>query len=258
MMRFFNFCFILFISVFSTVYPVCSDQTFEIEKSDHFIVHYRCDKSFVAKVIKNAEIYYNSIEKDLGINRYGNFWTWKNRCKIILFESQKEYQTATGNPSWSGGSADYINRVIYSFPWANNFLESLLPHELTHIMLHEYLGKSHLSLWIDEGIAQYEEHKKNSDSYIKDMIKQGIIFNITDLNNISALEQYTKEKVILFYEQSRSIISFMIKEYGNRRFAEFIRGLRAGKTIEESLRFTYEGTIDTLENLEKRWIKFYN
>ncbi len=258
MMRFFNLCFIIFISVFLMVCVSYGTQTFEIEKSEHFIIHYRCDKSFVDKIIKNAELYYDTIEKDLGINRYGNFWTWQNRCRIVLFESQKEYLTATGNPSWSGGSADYINRVIYSFPWANNFLESLLPHELTHIMLHEYLGKSHPALWIDEGIAQYEERKKNSDSYIKEMIKRNLFFSITDLNKISTLEQQTKEKVALFYEQSQSIIGFMIKEYGNRRFAEFIRGLRARKTIEGSLRFTYEGTIDTLENLEKKWIKFYN
>ncbi len=231
---------------------------FATQKSTHFIIKYRCEKQFARKVGQYAEQYYYKIENDLCLNRFSNFWTWDKRCIIIIYSSYDEYIRVTGQPDWSGGHVDYKNRVIYSFQWADNFLSVLLPHELTHIIFREYAGSGRrIPLWIDEGLAQYEERTPNPEraEVLKKSVRGAMFIPLNNLQKINELTTQPTDGVVLFYAQSESIISFMIQKFGKTRFAEFIRQLRSGKTVPESLRLAYAGTIDTLDKLEIKWLE---
>ncbi|MCB1194588.1 hypothetical protein KDK77_00240 [bacterium] len=234
------------------------NASFSIEKSEHFVVRYRCSKEVAYDVIKYAEGYYKQIEREFELTRYSDFWTWENRCEIVLFASQQEYQSATGQPEWSGGHVDYRNRRIYSFPWADGFTESLLPHELTHIMFREYVKDNPaVPLWIDEGIAQYVEQgtRLKKDLFLLDALNKGVHIPFKDMQAVYALTENDNElSVKLFYAQARSCIEFMIHYYGREQFAYFLSQLRAGKTVEDALRFSYPATIDSLEKFEEKWL----
>ena len=231
---------------------------FSTEKSEHFIIRYRCDKSVVASIKKHAEQYYDRIENDFELTRYSDFWTWENRCEIILFASQEEYRIATRQPHWSGGHVDYQNRIIYSFPWAEGFIESLLPHELAHIMFREYMkDNQNIPLWLDEGIAQYVEkgQHKQADAFLIDAVRESKYIPFEQLQSVRVLAHTIgTQEVHLFYAQSRSIINLMIRDYGKSRFAYFLSQLRAGKTVPQSLRFSYPKSINSLKNLEEKWL----
>jgi len=249
----------IILSVASTGYASAKDTgNFRTEKSEHFIISYRCDKEFVVQTVKYCELYYDKIETDLGLKRFSNFWTWNKRCNIIIFADKNEYHLATGQPEWFAGSADYENRVIYTYPSADRFLDSLLPHELTHIMFREYVGNNtSVALWIDEGIAQYEEKYcvPHRAKILKEAVygKTYIPFEeLQRINNVITCKD--SDFVELFYEQSRSIINFLIKNYGTLRFAEFIRQLKSGKDVNNALRFSYPGSIENMKQLEEKWI----
>lgn len=234
-----------------------ADDGWKTSKSDHFIVRYRTNDSFVDNVIRNAEMYYHTIERELELDRFDRFWTWDERCRIIIFENQTQYRQATRMPDWSGGCVDYKNRIIYTYPWSDDFITTLLPHELSHIIFREYVKNNPLvPLWLDEGIAQYHEQKTDSQA---DLFFANAVLNdmLLDINQLQAVDSITHDtsnpRVYLFYTQAKSLVSFMIDRYGHDRFAEFIRQLRSGKTVDGALRFAYPGTADSLENLEKKW-----
>ncbi|RJP58106.1 MAG: hypothetical protein C4541_08745 [Candidatus Auribacter fodinae] len=233
------------------------ELSFEEIKSDHFIIQYRCGTSFAKEVETAAEKYYDSITTDLELDRFSGFWTWDNRCTIILFESHDEYCAVTRQPDWSGGHVDYRSKRLYAFPWAENFLNSLLPHELTHIILREYIKDNpNVPLWIDEGLAQFQENidRTEQDNAMRGILKDGAYIPLAEIQRIKSLIQVEDDrKISLFYLQSYYLIRFMVDSYGKQQFAEFIRQLRAGKTVEEALRFAYPSSIRTIALLEQKW-----
>ena len=236
------------------------ESGFLVKKSGHFIVKYKVDNQFADNVIKRAEKYYHSIEKDLGLDRFSDFWTWENRCLIIIYESKDEYRAESGMPQWSGGAVDYSKRVMYTFPWSDKFVDVLLPHELTHIVFREYVeGNDNIPLWLDEGIAQYQERKNISETEnsLRQIVHNKGYIPFKEFNRVYYLgNEHDTSIVQIFYVQSESMVRFMIKEYGRERFGDFVRQLKLGKTVEQALKFSYPLGIDSLDNMEKRWLEY--
>ncbi|MCM8796057.1 MAG: hypothetical protein NC928_05195, partial [Candidatus Omnitrophica bacterium] len=180
------------------------------------------------------------------------------------------------------GMADYKNKQIISFLWSKGFLESLLPHEIAHLIFRDFVGfKGEIPLWLDEGVAQWAEETKRQEMKFKvkqlfqkdsllsleDMMKLDIR-NIKEKDRVYIRPTHTKEgeKGVIFlsgehlintyYLQSVSLVGFLIEKYGSERFADFCRQLRDGKTIEEALRFVYSVYIRNLKELEDRWREY--
>jgi len=59
-----------------------------------------------------------------------------------------------------------------------------------------------------------------------------------------------KELVYVYYIQSVSLVGFLIEDYGSKRFADFCRELRDGKTVQQALLFAYPTHIRSLEEFE--------
>src|SRR3989338_7116526 len=139
-LRFLNLGLSFWILGFSTCSFAFDDKGWNEEKSAHFIVYYKnAEERFVRQTIDKAEEYYKSIAENLGFTRY-DFWLWDKRAKIYIYDSAEDYQAATGKPAWSGGVAFSHQKVIETYPWAQGFMQSLLPHELGHIIFREFIG----------------------------------------------------------------------------------------------------------------------
>lgn len=228
-------------------------------KSEHFFIYHIDTDSFAKKVKKESERYYKQIAKDIGFTRYSNFWTWDNRCKIYIFPNKESYLQSTGQPEWSAGAADAQNRAIYTYEGSGNFLISLLPHELTHLIFRDFVGfEGGIPLWLDEGIAQYEEKEKLLDirSKVKEVVMDEKHIPLTSLTRMDVRGSDNTALVALFYAQASMLVGFLIEEYGSDKFTHFCRQLRDGKDIEESLRFAYPGKFRTIDELEQSWVEY--
>ena len=228
------------------------------EKGDHFIVYYRGEERFAKDISRRAEVYYNQIASDIGYPRYSNFWQWDNRVKIYVYPNKEEFQKSSGQPAWSNGMADYNQKKILTYSWSEGFLDGLLPHEITHLVFRDFVGfKGQVPLWIDEGIAQWEEPKKRAIArpiafYL--ITKQVVIplVDLTVMNNLTGKDEAT---VHAFYMQSVSLVDFLIKGYGAQVFTDFCRQLREGKKLNEALSFSYSGSIRDIDELQTKWVK---
>ena len=229
------------------------------EKGDHFIVYYANDEAFAREVKKKAEVYYEKIASELGYARVSNFWQWDNRVKIYIYPDEKSFREATGQPQWSKGVASYTEKSIITFPRNENFIDGILPHEMTHLIFRDFVGfEGEIPLWMDEGVAQWQEPKKReiSKAMAKFLLDNGKNLSLKEITSLDIRGSQDTEKVQEFYMQAVSLVDFLVKKYGAQVFTEFCRQLRDGKNLNEALRFSYPTSIRSLEELENQWITY--
>jgi hypothetical protein len=234
---------------------------------DHFIV--LCpssdDEDAAHEILDHAEEYYNDIADDIGYSRYQVFWTWNDRVKIILFHDQDSYVRLTGQPPWSQGFASiyselFKSRIIVSFRDQPNFIEVLLPHEITHLILHDFIGFDRpIPRFFDEGVAQLEQ-RDDSLSHMDVMSKLIIGGKIIPLPDLLAYDLMAHkndvESVSIFYVESLYIVDFLVKTYGKDAFKEMCRHLRDGDSFEQALKSSYYPTIDSMQTLQEKWTEY--
>jgi hypothetical protein len=228
-------------------------------KGDHFLVYYENNESFAREVLRNSEMYYTRIAEDLGYPRYSNFWSWENRAKIFIYASEKTFREATGEAEWSHGMASYSKKEIHTFQSGRNFLISILPHEITHLIFRDFVGfEGQVPLWMDEGVAQWEEPEKREMALLiaRYLIKTDQDYPIQDLMTTDVRSLQDEAKVHAFYMQSVTLVDFLVKSYGGQRFTEFCRQLRDGKKFNDALSGAYTGRIENLYDLDQKWRKY--
>jgi hypothetical protein len=234
------------------------EKGWNIKKSTHFIVYYKgASDNFINQVIDKAEEYYKDIADNLGFTRH-NFWLWDNRAKIYIYDNAKDYQEKTGKPAWSGGAVYYHEKVIETYPWAEGFFHSLLPHELGHIIFREFIGgQGNAPAWIDEGVAMSQEKIKRTD--IKKKLLQALdekkLIPLDKLSQLNIGFVNDKEIVELYYLESLSVITYLFDTFGKGNFVRFCHALKERKPFDEALNEGYR-VFKNVEDLHKAWIRY--
>ncbi len=225
-------------------------------KGDHFIVYYEKDEAFAKQVVHSAETYYGRIADDLGYPRYSNFWQWDNRVKIYIYGTVEAFRKGTGEAEWSHGVAMYSKKEIRTYQSSDGFLDGILPHEITHLIFRDFVGLTgRVPIWIDEGVAQWEEPAKRA---LAIKVARWLIHTDKDLllQDLTAKDPRAEtdpEVVQHYYMQAISLVDYLIRKAGGKTFTEFCRALRDGKSLEEALRTTYR--IETQWDLQEQWKK---
>ena len=234
-------------------------QEWQQEKGDHFIVYYASDPNFAKKTVRQAEVYYGHIADEIGYPRYSNFWTWDNRVKIYLYPDEAAFHKGTDSPEWMKGVASYKQKAISTFAGCANFIDGILPHETTHLIFRDFVGfKGAVPLWIDEGIAQWEEPQKRAlaRKVARALVQKGMDRPLAELTRMDVRHERDEDTVRDFYMQAVSLVDYLVKTYGPQSFTEFCRELRDGKDFEDALRAAYPGVIETVNDLDTKWREY--
>ncbi|HTL48646.1 MAG TPA: peptidase MA family metallohydrolase [Verrucomicrobiae bacterium] len=226
-------------------------------KSDHFIVYSATgERTFMDQVAAKSELYYDAIANWLGYARRDGFWTWDGRCKIYVYGSREHYLGETGQAAWSNGAAVLERRMILSFQEAPGFLDSVLPHELAHLIFRDFVGgKGRIPLWLDEGVAmaQEKDKRKEFDVWIAKMIAEKKWIPMETFMKVGNLQETPGDEAVMFYAQAQSVVRFLLEGYGSERFAGFCRSLRDGDTPQDALAKNYPQDFPTLQAFEGKW-----
>jgi hypothetical protein len=292
---------ILFLSVcFASGQSIGGEESnWEELKGEHFIIYFnpsgegitlpkddledaQVTMEFVKEVLEQAEVYYKNIALDLGYPRYSEFWTWDRRVKIYIYPDHNSFLRSTEQPAWSEGMADYTKKEILSYYGSRGFKDSILPHEMAHLVFRDFIGfKEELPLWLDEGVAQWEETAKRQEikNYMKKMYDNDSILTLSDMMSLDIRRIKQKDGVYIrsiiskegdrgvlflngenlvqtYYTQAVSLVGFLIEKFGSVDFSNFCRQLRDGKKFEDALLTSYPLQIRNLDEFEKRWRKY--
>jgi len=232
-----------------------SEDKWNNQKSTHFIIYYKdVPSDFVDKVIDKAEDCYNNIVNDLGFTRY-NFWLWDERAKIYIYNDSEEYKAATNQPNWSSGCVSVRDKIIKTYPLAAGFFDSLLPHELGHIIFREFVGfdNKNIPLWLDEGVAVYHEMTKRyaAKGYMRKAVKDNKFIPLDKLAGVNVALMNDRKEVEAFYFEAVAITDFLISQFGSSSFLSFCRALRDGKALDEAISYAYP--YKDLADLNRTW-----
>jgi hypothetical protein len=266
---------------FLLITAIAFGQGWKKLKGQHFIIYFLQDKEFAKQVLRRAEKDYERIAADLGYARNSDFWTWSNRVGIYIYADHASYVKGSNQPEWSQGVADYTNRKIISYSESADFLDSILPHEMAHLIFRDFVGfKGEIPLWMDEGVAQWEEviNRQGIMASAREYLRKGTLLTLEDLISLDVRLISDTEKlhlcttslggkmnfiiidgknlIELFYLESAALVGFLIERYGGNSFTDFCRQLRDGKNLEEALSFVYSVHLRSLEELQEEWVQY--
>lgn len=228
----------------------------------HFQVIYPLggDTSLANDVLNKAEEFYDRISDRIGFARYEDFWTWEKRVKIILYPDATTFSQQTGQPSWSEGfsssHAGFLGkRVIVSFLNQPQFLTAILPHEIGHLILHDFMQNRQIPVFFDEGVAQLEQPRDDVTHrpVLASLIRQQQHIPLRILLTLRPSARFDGLAISIFYAESLYIVDFLIKTYGKEDFEHLCRQLRDGVDFESALKKVYYPTLTSLEDLEEQW-----
>ncbi|MFH1413608.1 MAG: hypothetical protein ABIG56_02030 [Candidatus Omnitrophota bacterium] len=239
---------------FSSVHAQVEATFWQTTKSQHFVIYSQeVPRDYLQRLISRAESYYNRILDSLGFRRF-DFWTWDNRAKIYLFKNSSSYQNETERDGWSGGMVHVGSRTIKTFVGQAGFFDSMLPHEMAHIVFREFIGEDkRLPLWIDEGVAcsQEESMLDNRIEMAKLMIENNTYI---DFNTFSEVADSLSVDPQEFYAQAASMLVFLLERNGKDRFFDFSRRIRDGEDWLIALIKAYR--FKDLGEAEEKWKQF--
>lgn len=213
-------------------------------------------------VAAGLESYYSRFLKDLECGSM-----LKKKPRVYIFGSYQDYldnlRKSGYNASNTGGIA--IPRSarkpaeIYSF-LSDNLLDEVLPHEITHLLFKEIVAglkvDCRMPLWLDEGMATYEERSDEYKAQIRASLASGTLIPASEIVAYSSYPQDMKTNS-LFYAESASLVDFLLSEYGGAKFTAFSRKLASGgKNINEALYSTYYPRLKDVSQLNDAWLKF--
>jgi len=231
------------------------EEKWQEEKSTHFIIYYHnLDAEFLRQLVNKAEYYYDNITSDLGFNRF-NFWLWDERAKIYVYDDPQSYILGTGQPVWSAGAVIPRSKVIYAFAGEEDFLNTILPHEMGHIIFREFVGfdNTAVPLWLDEGIASYQEQSRReaANELVKDALKEYRFIDLQDLSGISPQVMRNTASVALFYAEAVSVINYLMQVFGRDKLVLFCQYLRDYRNLQVALARAY--SFADVAGLNQAW-----
>jgi hypothetical protein len=174
--------------------------------------------------------------------------------KVYLYDSAKDMQPAALSSSDSPESGVVtLGEVFFSDTAVvaqDVRPEDILRHELAHIVVRQAVKGpfGDLPAWLDEGTAMYAQSDllSNEKQALESAIKSDQVLSLRAMSSASLA--HTSMNVSLFYGQSWSIISFLVDNYGEEKFAQLFATFKGGSTVDKAFQQVYGFDQDGLEN----------
>ena len=188
-------------------------------------------------------------------------WPLDFRPTLVLVNDEIRFQKMAGHELVVAYALPEKNVAVIDHTKMNTLpftLQTTFKHELCHLMLHHHLKNNHLPRWLDEGICQWA-----SDGLADIMMdnKRALLpaailsDKFLDLNTLEYRFPQNKNALILAYEQSKSVVDYISREYGPEAILDLLEFLKQGydvqTAVEKSLALSFE-------ELKIRWRKDLN
>ncbi len=185
-----------------------------------------------------------------------DFQHWPKYKLIVLLYGADQFRTMrTGTPDWLAGQYDGKIRVPLPGQGLDRAaVKRTLIHEYTHAVIHD-LTKGQLPVWLNEGLAEYEAWKAQQPAWsaLRQALKDDRLIPWAQLSSNFSMSLST-ETVTLAYEQSHSIVRYLVERYGFWRMRRLIKALASEVLLEKALTDEFRTKPARLQSEWRKWL----
>jgi Flp pilus assembly protein TadD len=170
------------------------------------------------------------------------------RITVVLY-TRGDYDVATGARDWTGGLFDgKIRLPVRNFAQARGEIEATLAHELTHLFVRSLTSRC--PLWLNEGLAQYEEGRRRGrpgSPSLREARDQDRLPRIRSLPETwSSLKD--RETAGVYYALSLGFTAYVIDRYGWRSVRDLLVALNGEMDFAKAFEAAFGLPLDQVED----------
>ncbi len=183
-------------------------------------------------------------------------WNLDIRPQVVLVANTQSFQRLSRNTLFVAFAVPEKNLIVIDSARMNTrpfTLSITLKHELCHLLLHHHIGRHNLPKWLDEGVCQWV-----SDGIGEIFVHPGwsgldaaaMAGRIIPMKKLTTYFPRDKTSLILAYEQSKSLINYVDRQYGYHAIMEILEFLKNGDALETAIPSSLGISF---QQLEKEW-----
>jgi hypothetical protein len=186
-------------------------------------------------------------------------WEIDFKPSVLLIRENASFQEITANPYVIAFAVPGKHLIVIDYSKMNISpftLEVTLKHEMCHVLLGRYIPDQRLPRWLNEGFCQWVTGgiaELMIDDRQPNLTKASLSHRLIPLVLLSRTFPGDKNQLILAYEESKSVIDFIVTEYSQGGIVNILGYLRDGDTVEAA---TGKSLSLTPDELEKRWTQY--
>lgn len=199
-------------------------------------------------VLDALEEAYNAVGSDLS-------WFPLERMPVLLY-TKKDFASVTGSPGWSGGVYDgKIRLPIGGVNTVDDRFRALLRHEYTHVVVHE-MTRGNCPVWLNEGLAEVQGRKViDTPAYaLSKVVKDGKLLPLSRIEG--SFSSFSRQEALLAYEQSHSLVAFLISSYGWHKIREVLLNLGQKMSMEDATARAFADYGLTYGEIVEEWTRW--
>ncbi|MFP3937718.1 MAG: peptidase MA family metallohydrolase [Phycisphaerae bacterium] len=217
------------------------DREQYVETTEHFVV--RAHNARLARLVaRRAE---QSLRGICGVLLGGQ--AWPHTVDIHVWADREHFRRhAEDAPDYSGGNftirygpEGIVRRIdLTQLDEEANFeavmIDRVLPHELSHLVLHEFFGESHCPLFLDEGLAMLAEAEADDNR----IVLAGAALAAGRHIPMPQLFLTTREDLddpAVFYAQAFSFVEYLRGRMSRGQFRRFLENVKSGSPFAEAV-----------------------
>jgi hypothetical protein len=180
-------------------------------------------------------------------------WPVSFHPTLVLINDQRQFRQMAGHPLVVAYALPSENVMVIDHTRMTTKpfnLKATIKHELCHLILHDHIKGERLPRWLDEGVCQWASDGL-ADILLdtrRELLPAAILSGrYLDLANLKHRFPGDKNGLILAYEQSKSIVEYISRTYGQKGVLDLLELLRQGDEFELAVEKRLAMSFDQLE-----------
>ncbi len=183
------------------------------------------------------------------------FGHYPSQRLVVLLYTPEQFRELRQAPEWMVAQYDGKLRVPLVDNPRSAYFRSIVWHEFTHAIVHE-LSHGQCPVWLNEGLAEFEGTKQTGRSFarVQQANQHGELLSLADLQG-HFTDLTDPQRIALAYEQSLSIVTYLMDTYGAWRLKRLLKRMGEGTPADEALMQEFRLTRS---RLEAQWLAWLN
>ena len=184
-------------------------------------------------------------------------WSLDFRPQVVLVKNTQTFRRLSRSELFVAFAVPEKKLIVIDYSRMNLHPFSLritFKHELCHLLLHRHISDQSLAKWLEEGICQWASDGIGEiflDKNWSGLDAAIMADRVLQFRRLTKKFPRDKPSLILAYEQSKSMVNYIDRQYGKRGILDLLGLLKKGESTDAA---TVKSLGISTDELEKNWL----